>query len=89
MARAFAIIDAQSLADVETAKRKQCVRDSLFNLKSHHIRDANSFAELLAAFSKSSLSLEAFAAFLNADLVPVTILAIQDADRYPCYANLV
>jgi hypothetical protein len=88
MARAFAIIDAQSLADAETAKRKQCVRASLFNLKSHHIRDANSFGELLAALSEWSLSLEAFAAFLNADLVPVTILAIQDADRYPCYANL-
>jgi hypothetical protein len=88
MARAFAIIDAQSLADVETAKRKLCVRESLFNPKSHHIRDANPFAELLAALSEWSLSLEAFAAFLNADLVPVTILAVQDADRYPCYANL-
>jgi hypothetical protein len=88
MAQAFAIIDGQALSDGETAKRKQCVRESLFNLKSHHIRDAISFAELLAALSKWSLSLEAFAAFRNAELVPVTILAIQDAGRYPCFADL-
>ncbi|ACL62907.1 L-tyrosine/L-tryptophan isonitrile synthase family protein [Methylobacterium nodulans] len=88
MAQAFAIVEAQSLSRAEAAKRKRCIRESLFNRKAHKIRDARSFAELLAALSKWSLSLEAFAAFRNGEVVPVSILAIQDAERYPCYSDL-
>lgn len=88
LARAFAIIDAQCSSRTEAAGRRQCVRDSLYNLKSINVRDGASFAELLAALSKWSLSLAAFNAFRNVKVATVTISAIQDAGRYPCFSNL-
>lgn len=88
MAHAFAMIDAQSVSGHQAASRRQRVRESLFNLKTICIRDGTRFAETLVVLSEGSMSLDAFNAFRHADVIPVAVLAIQDAGRYPCFFNL-
>jgi len=88
MNRAFTIVDAEGGDSSEAAVRRQQIRNTLFNLRSVNVLHGASFAELLATLSKWSLSLEAFSAFRNATVSPVTILAIQDASRYPCFSDL-
>ncbi|QDG94739.1 hypothetical protein NIBR502774_19840 (plasmid) [Rhizobium sp. NIBRBAC000502774] len=87
---ATALINEKYPAPKEAAGHRKTVKSILGQCQGSniHVSDLESFVELLVELSSAKLSLQAFLYFKDSSVVPVKLLAIQDAGRYPCFANV-
>jgi hypothetical protein len=68
-------------------RRKKLV-GSVQALRGIVVKDSRRFGEFLNRLCERNIAFDAFLAFFEAGILPVTVLGVQDAGRYPCFGGI-